>query len=65
MTNKNFAAKPTVRELAQAQIDAEKAAAAQRKMTDLLRKRDAAALVVANIDREIEDLELAIEQGSA
>jgi len=34
------------------------------KLKVKLRERDAAATVLANVDREIKDLELAIEQGN-
>jgi hypothetical protein len=35
------------------------------KLKAKLREREAAATVLANVDREIKDLELAIEQGNA
>ena len=52
-------------EKARQEVADEKMADAVSKLKNKLRERDAAATVLENIDREIKDLEVAIEQGNA
>lgn len=59
---------PTAKEAitkARNEIAKEKFDSSVKKLKAKLRELDAAQVVVANIEREIEDLETAIEQGNA
>lgn len=51
-------------DIAKAEVAAENQKKAVDKLKVKLRERDAAATVLANVEREIKDLELAIEQGN-
>lgn len=54
----------TAREQAEAEVAAEKRKEDVSKLKDLFRKRDSAKTILENIEREIEDLSEAIEQGN-
>jgi len=54
----------SIREQAQAELEEEQAKSAKKKMVGKLRELNHARTVVANIEREIDDLEEAIAQGN-
>lgn len=64
MSNVTPISTPSVREQAEAELRAENAKQALAGMKQLLKRRQAAAVVLANIDREIADYEEAIAQGN-
>jgi hypothetical protein len=52
----------TVRQMAEAEVKKEVFEKAKRRLMDLYRRRDQAKKVVANVEREIKDLEAETEQ---